>query len=313
MRAWRRRLPPASGARPPTLVVTVARGSSDYAATYDKYLIEPALALVVASAALSLASVYGVRAGLAGALHISISQSGRSPDLLAGVTAAKAAGALTVTLLNDTTAPLAALADVVVPLHAGPELAVATKSYLAAFAAILQLTAASSGDAALATAAAALPERLAAARATEWDAAAPVLARAAHLSVIARGVGLWAAQELALKFKETWALHPEAFSAAEVMHGPATLVGTAMPVLALVQDDAGRAGTRAAAALLAERGGTVWRAASGQGALPLPSAHPAVQPLLLLQTGYALAGAVARARGTDLERPPHRHKVTSTI
>lgn len=301
-------------APPPTIVVTAARGSSDHAATYAKYLIEPALGVVVASAAPSLASVYGARSSLAGALYLAISQSGASPDLLASVEAARVAGALTVALVNAQHSPLAALAEVVLPLHAGSEQAVAaTKTCIASFAAVLQLTAAWSGDVALGEAAVRLADDLAAARAADWSGAAPAIAGADHLFVIGRGVGFAAAQELALKFKETCALHAEAFSAAEVLHGPATLVGPNMPVLVLAQDDAAREDTLRVADRLAERGGTVLRVSSGAWAdLALPIAAAAAQPMLMLQSGYALAGAVARLRGTDPDRPQHLTKVTST-
>jgi len=299
-------------AQPPRLVLTSARGSSDNAATNGRYLIEAALGIVVASASPSLASVYEVQPNLEGALHISISQSGRSADLLAAARAARAGGARTVALLNDTDAPLAALVDHVLPLLAGPEGAVAaTKSCIAAFACLLQLVAAWSEDAKLAQAVDALPDALARVREANWNAPVEPLATARHLFVIGRGIGLAAAQELALKFKETCALHAEAFSAAEVLHGPSTLVGPEVPVLVLVQDDAARTGTLAVADELAERGGQVWIVAT-DGDLRLPPAPAAAQPILMLQSGYALAGAVARARGTDPDRPPYLSKVTST-
>src|SRR5690606_41407274 len=117
--------------RPPAFVATCARGSSDYAATYAKALIDTTLGLVTASVSPSVGSVYGVRQRLGDALFIAISQSGRSPDLLRNAEAAREAGARVVALVNVADSPLAALADVVVPLHAGPERSVAaTKSYL---------------------------------------------------------------------------------------------------------------------------------------------------------------------------------------
>ena len=299
-------------ARPPTMVLTSARGSSDNAATYGRYLIEAALGIVVASASPSLASIYNGQPDLTGALHLSISQSGRSPDLLAAVRAARAGGARTIALLNDTGSPLAAHVDDVLPLHAGPERAIAaTKSCIAAFAALLHLAAAWSGDIALRAAVNSLPTALVRARENVSSIAAAELATARHLFVIGRGIGFAAAQELALKFKETCALHAEAFSAAEVLHGPATLVGPDVPVLVLAQDDAAREGTLAVAAELATRGGRVWTASS-DGDLPCPHGPAAAQPIAMLQSGYALAGAVAHARGTDPDRPPHLSKVTST-
>ena len=130
-------------ARPPPFAVTCARGSSDSAATYAKYLFEIRLGTVVASVGPSIASIYGQRPKMNDALFLAISQSGRSPDLLTLAEAARADGALTVALVNDTASPLAELCEVVLPLHAGPERSVAaTKSYIASLAAVLQLVAA---------------------------------------------------------------------------------------------------------------------------------------------------------------------------
>ncbi|GAE51979.1 glucosamine-6-phosphate deaminase [Xanthomonas arboricola pv. pruni str. MAFF 311562] len=125
---------------PPPFVVTCARGSSDHAATYAKYLFETQLGIVTASASPSVGSVYASPLQLRGALYIVISQSGKSPDLLRNAEAAKAAGARVVALVNVEDSPLAQLAEVVIPLGAGPEKSVAaTKSYLASLAALLHL------------------------------------------------------------------------------------------------------------------------------------------------------------------------------
>jgi glucosamine--fructose-6-phosphate aminotransferase (isomerizing) len=137
-------------AAPPTLVVTCARGSSDHAATYAKYLIETGLGVPTVSAAFSTVSLYDAPAGTAGSLCLAISQSGRSPDMLATVERQKAAGALVVALVNDEASPLTALADVVLPLCAGPERSVAaTKSYITSLAGIAALVAVWRADAGL--------------------------------------------------------------------------------------------------------------------------------------------------------------------
>jgi glucosamine--fructose-6-phosphate aminotransferase (isomerizing) len=145
-------------ANPPRAVVTCARGSSDHAATFAKYLIETRTGVLTSSAGLSVSSVYAAHQNMEGVLYLAISQSGKSPDLLASVRAAKEAGAFTIALVNDVTSPLAELVDEVLPLHAGPELSVAaTKSYIAALSAIVQLVAAWTGDEALAKGLSALP------------------------------------------------------------------------------------------------------------------------------------------------------------
>src|SRR5690242_15358244 len=109
---------------PPRLVMTCARGSSAHAATFAKHLIERHLGLPVAEMAPNIASVYRRGLRLDGQLFLAISQSGRSDDLIAGAAMARAAGALTAALVNDVTSPLAAAADIVLPLAAGPETSV---------------------------------------------------------------------------------------------------------------------------------------------------------------------------------------------
>ena len=137
-------------AKPPRFIVTCARGSSDHAAAYAKYVFETRLGLITASASPSISSIYDADLHMDGALFVAISQSGKSPDLLRSAQAAKDAGAHVVALVNVEDSPLAQMADTFVPLRAGPELSVAaTKSYLATLAAVLQLTAHWSNDATL--------------------------------------------------------------------------------------------------------------------------------------------------------------------
>jgi glutamine---fructose-6-phosphate transaminase (isomerizing) len=303
--------------RPPRAIVTLARGSSDHAATYAKYLFETRLGVLTSSGAPSTASVYGVQPDLAGCLAIAISQSGRSPDLLASVEAARRSGARVLALVNDESSPLAAAADHVLPLRAGVEESVAaTKTHLASVSALAHLAAAWSGDAPLRAALARLPADMARAWSLDWSGALEVLVPATHLFVLARGVGLGAAQEAALKCKETCALHAEAFSAAEVRHGPQALLGERFPALLLAQRDETLAGTRALAAELVARDVPVMLAgAATPGARVLPcveDADPAVAPLLLTQSFYRLANALALARGQDPDQPPHLRKVTET-
>ena len=304
---------------PPPFAVTCARGSSDHAATFAKYLFETRLGLVTASIGPSVSSVYAAPLRVKDALFLAISQSGRSPDLLRMANAARAGGAFTVAFVNDAGSPLAEACEAMLPLHAGPERSVAaTKSVLAAMTAVLQLFAAWHGDSAFGRVLAALPADLEIAAHADWRAAVPPLRDARHLYVAARGIGLAAAQEAALKLKETAGLHAEALSAAELMHGPLALAGPDFPVLLLSQPDEAQAGLAALAQEFARR--RVPLITAGIGALPgsidLPVAagrDPLVAPLLLLQSFYPLADAVARARGRDPDRPPHLSKVTETL
>src|ERR1700685_977303 len=177
-------------ASPPRVVVTLGRGSSDHAATFARYLIETRMGVMTASTPPSVASIYEAAPAMADTLCLVISQSGRSPDLLASAEAARAAGSLVVSLVNDATSPLAQLADIAAPLLAGPELSVAaTKSYIGALSAIVQLVAHWSGDAALLGALARLPDLLDEAWAQDWSAALPLLQHAQNLYVLGRGVG----------------------------------------------------------------------------------------------------------------------------
>lgn len=301
-------------AAPPPFVVTCARGSSDHAATYAKYLLETRLGLVTASASPSVGSVYEAPLQLRGALYIVISQSGKSPDLLRNAEAARAAGARVVALVNVEDSPLAQLAETVIPLGAGAERSVAaTKSYLASLSAILQLVAYWSEDKALIAALDALPAALREAWNSDWSALTEGLVPAHNLFVIGRGLGLGAAQEAALKFKETCGLHAEAYSSAEVKHGPMALVGPGFPVLAFAQPDETGAGTRAVAAEFATRNAQVWLAAP-DGDLAQPQApHPACAPLLVVQSFYRAINALALRRGHNPDLPPHLNKVTETV
>lgn len=304
-------------AQPPRSALTCARGSSDHAATYAKYLIETRTGLITASAAPSVSSVYAAVPAAQDVLCLAISQSGASPDLLASARAARDAGALLVAMVNAPGSPLAALADVELPLWAGPELSVAaTKSYLGSLAAVAQLVAVWTEDQALETALAALPDRLRAALALDWSPALETLRSAPSLYVVGRGPGFAAAQEMALKFKETCGLHAEAFSAAEVRHGPMALARDGFPVLVLAQDDATRASVEALAADLAAAGARVLIAGgTSPGALALPSiaADPLLQPILLVQAFYVMVERLARARGFDPDNPHGLHKVTRTV
>lgn len=304
-------------ANPPRAVVTCARGSSDHAATYAKYLIETRAGVLCASAAPSISSVYFARQNLADTLFLAISQSGRSPDLLATTAAAKGAGARVVALVNAEDAPLAAAADVVLPLCAGAERSVAaTKSFIASLAALADLVAAWTDDAQLQHRLGALPAQLEHAWALDWSTALDTLYEARNAYVIGRGLGLGVAQEAALKCKETCELHAEAFSAAEVAHGPQALLGPDFPALVLCQQDETRSGTVALANALVARGVPLLLAgADCPGALVLPTldADPALAPLLLAQSFYRVANALACARGLDPDRPPHLEKVTQTL
>jgi glutamine---fructose-6-phosphate transaminase (isomerizing) len=301
----------------PRAVVTCARGSSDHAATFAKYVIETFTKTVTSSAAPSVSSVYEATPDLRGVLFIAISQSGKSPDLLASVDHAKHCGAFVLGLCNSPDSPLAERADALVPLHAGIETSVAaTKSFIGSLSAILHVLAAWTQERTLTTALMSAPDRLAQAWQCDWSAATGPLRDAVNLYVIGRGYGLGAAQEAALKFKETCGLHAEAFSSAEVKHGPMALVRAAFPVLMLSQADETRAGMEVLAREFIARDAHVLTAgfeAAGAPMLPTIQAHPVLEPMLMIQSFYRFVNSLALARGLDPDSPPHLNKVTETV
>jgi glucosamine--fructose-6-phosphate aminotransferase (isomerizing) len=303
--------------KPPDFVVTCARGSSAHAATFGKHLIERYLGLPVGAFAPNIATIYRQQLRLAGQLFVSVSQSGRSDDLVEATARAKAAGALTVTLVNDAESPLADVSDIVLPMAAGQERSIAaTKSFVASLAALLHVIARWRDDPAMGAAVERLPDRLAAATELDWSDALNGLRRAASLVTIGRGPTLAIAREAALKLKETSNLHAEAFSGAEFLHGPIALIDASYPVLMFMPTDEAAAGLQALAADLRRKGARVLVAEPGPpdaGRLPaLAPDQPDADAICLIQSFYALAVRLAQQRGTNVDAPRHLRKVTRT-
>jgi len=301
----------------PGLIVTVARGSSDHAASYLKYAVELTAGVPVASVGPSVASVYGRPLRLAGAACIGISQSGASPDIVAMMQAARGAGALTLAITNTPGSAVAAAADHCLPMAAGVETSVAaTKTFVASVLAGLGLVAHWQQDRALQTALAAVPGVLQAALSCDWQPLSDRLVRAQSVFVLGRGPGFAIACEAALKLKETCGLHAEPHSAAEVLHGPAAIVRQGFPVLALAVEDAARGHVVATAERLAAQGADVFvtgTPARGVQTLPAPPPlHPLVDPLVAAVSFYALAEALSRRRGYDPDTPFRLQKMTAT-
>jgi len=301
---------------------TLARGSSDQAAGFAKVLLETRVGLPMLSHAPSIGALYhATSAKLAGVPMLAISQSGRSPDLIAAATEAQAAGATVVALVNDAESPLAAMADILIPIHAGAETSVAaTKSFIATLVALTHLVAEWRGDDSLLAALDGVGEALEAAWAADWTPALAPLTEAGSMLVLGRGLTLPIAGEAALKLKETSALHAEAFSSAEVAHGPMTLVGAEDPVLVFGPIDAAREGLRDRIAAFEQRGATVIACghpddvAAAEIVLPVAGiGDPVIAAIGQIQSFYALADTLARARGRDPDNPPYLAKVTRTL
>lgn len=305
-------------ANPPKFVVTCGRGSSDHATLYAKYLIESQLGIPVVSAAPSIVSIYNRSIATKDALFIAVSQSGKSPDLVINAEAARDAGARTVALVNVVDSPLADTVDHVIPLMAGPETSVAaTKSYIATLSAIAQIVGAWTGDTSFNDGISKLPASLSAALDQDWLGASETIAKSDGLYVIGRGPAFAIAQEAALKFKETSSLHAEAFSAAEVKHGPMALVTPTFPMLVFSQQDASRDSVEGFLSEMRAKTDNLFAAETGyadiKGHLPVvEDIHPLLAPIAMIQTFYTLAESVALARGCNPDAPPHLSKVTET-
>src|SRR3954447_7350039 len=240
---------------PPPAALTIARGSSDNAAAYGAYLLTLLAGLPVASLPPSLVTLERARLAVEGHLALAVSQSVRSPDIVACLEAAHQAGAVAVAVVNDPASPLADAADTVLPQHAGPERSVAaTKSFITSLTAIARLGVAWRPDPALTADLERLPDRLRHAAPLGLAADPSWTDGARNVYVLSRGAVLPVAQEVALKLKETCGLHAEAFSSAELRHGPREAVDAGFAVLALALPGPGRADVLAAAAELRAQG-----------------------------------------------------------
>lgn len=301
----------------PSLALTVARGSSDHAANYFAYLAMQRLGVPVVSLPMSLVTLHRAPLAVKGQLAVALSQSGQSPDLIDTMKALGAAGARTAALVNKHQSPLAAACEWVVPLCAGDEKSVAaTKSYITSLSAVARLVAHWQADDALLAALANLPQRLTEATRQDWTAAVDVLRDAEHIMVVGRGLGFAVALEAALKFKETCAIQAEAFSGAEIKHGPMALIDDGYPLLIFAPRGPEQQGLIDLAEEMRGRGAKVLLAAPENIAsrdLTLALADDeALDPLLAIQSFYLMAARLSEARGLNPDLPRHLSKVTCT-
>lgn len=305
----------------PKLVAICARGSSNHAAAFFKYATETQLGVPVVPIGPSVASVYHTKLRLDGAAMLLVSQSGRSPDLLAMAEAARAGGAKVIAMVNDAASPAAEMADLTIPLQAGPEKSVAaTKSCIASMAAALALLSEWSGDGDLGAAVHGLPATLKSALHCDWSAMVETFVAARSALIIGRGAGYPIAMEAALKLKETASLHAEPYSAAEVLHGPISIVRPGFPVLLFRQRDATVESLDHCAKRLASAGASVFVASVGgevgRDFVHLPvaaSSHALAELLAAMASCYVVVERIARARGFDPDTPPLLKKVTETL
>jgi glutamine---fructose-6-phosphate transaminase (isomerizing) len=301
----------------PRMALTVARGSSDHAASYLAYLAMSRTGCVFASLPMSLVTLHEAPLAVRGMLTVAVSQSGQSPDLVDPLSSFRRKGATTVALVNDRGSPLARAAEWTLPLRAGPERSIAaTKSYVASLVAAARLVAHWVEDAALLQALRALPQALRDAAQLDWTAALGPLSGARQAMVIGRGIGLSLAQEAALKFKETSILQAEALSGAEVRHGPMALVEAGYPVLVFATPGPTMDGVVRLADDLRALGAQVILAApqtvaSRQLDLPWAPAD-ALAPITAAVAFYRMAAQLSLERGLHPDQPRHLRKVTLT-
>lgn len=299
------------------LALTVARGSSDHAASYFASLAMSRLGLPVASLPMSIATLQAAPLRVDGELAIAFSQSGKSPDLVETMATLRRAGALTVSCVNAPESELAAACEWQLPLLAGPERSVAaTKSYIAMLSLSARLVGAWQRDVELLDALRALPDALGRAAALDWSAAIDALQGIDRMFVIGRGPGLAIAQEAALKLKETSGIQAEAFSSAEVRHGPMELIDRDYPLLVFAPRGPEQAGLLRLAADMRSRGARVLLAAPADvpgATLPLVAApHAALDPIAAIQSFYVMAAQLAAERGRDPDQPRYLNKITET-
>jgi glucosamine--fructose-6-phosphate aminotransferase (isomerizing) len=275
------------------------------------------LGRLVASMPMSLVTLYQSHIRCEGLASLGFSQSGQSPDLVGPTEYFRKCGALTCAFVNDASSPLARAAEWLFPLHAGEERSVAaTKSFIAQLVAGARLVASWQDDAALAAALEDLPRAMQRAVHTDWQLAVESLVQADRLFVVGRGLGLPVAMEAALKFKETCGIQAEAFSGAEIQHGPMALIEEGYPLLVFAPRGPAQAGLLELAQAMRARGARVLLAAPAgvpDAQLPLvESAHEDLDAVCAIQSFYPMVEALARARGNDPDSPRHLKKVTRT-
>jgi glucosamine--fructose-6-phosphate aminotransferase (isomerizing) len=303
-------------------VLFIARGSSDNAAVYGQYLCSVRGGRLATLASPSVATAYGARLDLDGVLAVSVSQSGRTEEIVATQDWARSCGARTVAVTNGESSPLAERADLALVTRAGEELAVpATKTFTTQLAALAVLGLALAGDSVdrLKLLPDGLSRALGAADAAE--ALAERLTYVEHLAISARGYAYAVARELALKLQEACYVTALGLSYADLEHGPIAVVDAATPALLLAAEhDAPMLGPmtalahrcRAEGAHVYGIGGDAEFAAACRVALPDPGLPAELAPLTLVVPGQLLTEALARAKGIDPDAPRALRKVTQT-
>ena len=299
----------------PRVVVISGRGSSGNVGIFLRYLFETRAGLLVSTSAPSVVTTYKQSIDMRDAVFIVISQSGRSPDLVIGARSARKSGALTIAIVNDVTSPVALACELILPVGAGLEYAVAaTKSVVLSMVMSGQLIAALTSDHALSEKIKQLPQRFSQALTCDWSAWSGSFAAARAAFVIGRGFGLGPAREIALKVAETMRLPTLSYSAAEVRHGPLASASPETPLLVLRQTDGSSEMVDALIADLRVRKLNVFSVGDPSGTLPwIENDDPICDAITMLLPAYATIEQAARDRGFDPDNPPDLSKITETL
>ena len=299
----------------PRIVVFCGRGSSGHVGVYLRYLFESQLGMLTSAAAPSVVTAYRKPLDLGQALFVVVSQSGRSPDVVNATRAARKFGALTLAVVNDENSPAAEAAELLLPIHAGTENAVAaTKTVALSMIAGVRLVLAMSPDQNMSSSIEHLPQRLSDALASDWSLWAVSAGGAAAAFVVGRGYGLGSVREIALKMAEVLQVPSLGYSAAELRHGPRACITPATPVLALRQNDEAGASVDDLIRDLRDAGEQVFVAGGTAGTLPwIGDGHPICDPIVMLIPAYRAIEFAARQRGLDPDNPPYLNKVTRTL
>ncbi|UQT56372.1 SIS domain-containing protein [Streptomyces durmitorensis] len=308
-------------AKKPRFVLLTARGTSDHAALYAKYLLEVRLGVPCGLTSMSTITAYGAKPDLRDVLAVTVSQSGGSPDLVASARAAREAGAITLAVTNNPDSALAAVSEHHIDIQAGAEKALpATKTYTASLLALyLFVEGLRGGDGAAATALPGLAARLLD-RQAEVKSLAARYRFADRMVITSRGYGYPTAKEAALKLMETSYIPALAYSGADLLHGPLAMVDNISPVIAVVTDGRGGQALQPVLDRLRGRGADLVvvgpkaqvEQASAGFVLPTDGVPEELQPILEIIPLQLLAHEVTIARGQDPDAPRALAKVTET-
>ncbi|APJ03210.1 SIS domain-containing protein [Silvanigrella aquatica] len=312
---------------PPYFASTIARGSSDHAAYFAKYAFETQLGVPTSSIAPSVHTIYKSNINYKNGFVFAISQSGKSDDLIECMATARKKGAVTLSIVNELNSPLEKESEYFIPLNAGKESSVAaTKSFIASLTRVIQLVAFWRQNQDLKNHLAQLPCLLSQKNSEQYHSALQLLQHEKSVLTIGRGFTFPIALESALKFKETCGLHAEAFSGAEILHGPFELVQKNFPLIVYLQKDEALSGILKLIDKFQEKEAKIIAIAAeniieenknllkNTTVIPTaPSLDSLCDVVTLIHRFYPFAAQLAHLRERNPDLPKNLNKVTSTI